>query len=49
MFYALGHFSKFISEHSKRIEVNISSRQNTINAVGFERPDTKIVLIIFNR
>lgn len=49
IFYALGHFSKFISENSKRIEVKFSSPQNTIDVVGFKRPDDKIVLIIFNR
>ncbi|KNC29753.1 hypothetical protein FF38_05244 [Lucilia cuprina] len=48
LFYGMGHFSKFISENSQRIEVKLSSIQNSIDAVGFKRPDNKIVLIIFN-
>ncbi|TMW53582.1 hypothetical protein DOY81_001346 [Sarcophaga bullata] len=48
IFYAMGHFSKFIAENSKRIELKISAVQNTLDAVGFKRPDNKIVLIIFN-
>ncbi|KAM7359469.1 glucocerebrosidase 1b [Cochliomyia hominivorax] len=48
IFYVLGHFSKFITENSKRIEVKLTSPQNTIDGVGFKRSDDKIVLIIFN-
>uniref|UniRef100_A0A1I8P631 Glucosylceramidase n=1 Tax=Stomoxys calcitrans TaxID=35570 RepID=A0A1I8P631_STOCA len=48
MFYGIGHFSKFIRPDSKRIKVSVNSLQNTVDAVGFLRPDDTIALIILN-
>lgn len=49
IFYAIGHFSKFIPPNSKRIYLNVMSLEKTLDAVGFIRPDGTIVVIIFNR
>ncbi|XP_030370702.1 lysosomal acid glucosylceramidase [Scaptodrosophila lebanonensis] len=46
MFYAIGHFSKFLPEKSKRIETSVSGSELT--AVGFERPDGNIAVILYN-
>lgn len=45
-FYAIGHFSKFISRDSVRIKLSQSS---VIKSVGFKRPDGAIVIVLFNR
>nr|CAH7746783.1 unnamed protein product [Callosobruchus chinensis] len=47
MFYAMGHFSKFIPPGSYRIETERSS--NDISAAGFKRPDGMMVLVILNK
>ena len=49
MFYALGHFSKFISPSSVKITLNKSTSQNGIEVVAFERPDNGTVLVAFNK
>lgn len=46
MFYAIGHFSRFITEGSIRIEVTTSN--SMIKTVGFKRPDGNVVLVLFN-
>ncbi|XP_050422662.1 lysosomal acid glucosylceramidase [Adelges cooleyi] len=46
MFYAIGHFSKFIDRGSVRIKLSQSS---IIKIVGFKRPDGAIVMILYNR
>lgn len=46
MYYALGHFSKFIPPGSVRIESNVST--GDIKVTAFLRPDNGISLIIFN-
>lgn len=46
MFYAIGHFSRFITEGSVRIEVKTSN--SMIRTVGFKRPDGNVVLVLFN-
>lgn len=50
MFYALGHFSKFILPMSKRVELVPSQNlPKNVYIVGFQRPDKAIVCILLNR
>lgn len=46
MFYAIGHFSKFISRDSTRIKL---SQSTVIKTVGFKRPDGAVVIVMYNR
>lgn len=46
MFYGIGHFSRFITEGSIRIDVNSSN--SMIRSIGFKRPDGNVVLIFYN-
>ncbi|XP_076257707.1 lysosomal acid glucosylceramidase-like [Rhynchophorus ferrugineus] len=46
MFYALGHFSKFVLPDSVRVTTEVSSSK--IRTLAFNRPDDKTVLIISN-
>ncbi|KAF7286897.1 hypothetical protein GWI33_003164 [Rhynchophorus ferrugineus] len=46
MFYALGHFSKFLLPGSVRIATKVSSSK--IRVMIFKRPDNKIAMIISN-
>lgn len=47
MFYAIGHFSRFITEGS--IRVDITSSNDMVKVVGFKRPDGNIVLVQYNQ
>ncbi|XP_053694692.1 lysosomal acid glucosylceramidase-like [Sabethes cyaneus] len=47
IFYGLGHFSRFITEGSRRFET--TSTDSGVLVVGFERPDGKIALILYNK
>ncbi|CAF4885258.1 unnamed protein product [Pieris macdunnoughi] len=47
MFYALGHFSKFIPRGSRRLKINSKSKKN-ISHVGFITPQNTAVVIIYN-
>lgn len=48
-FYAMAHFSKFISRGTVRIAANILSPTNSkIKSLAFLRPDNKIVVILYN-
>lgn len=50
MWYALGHFSKFMPEGSTRIGVDITGYDSErVQMVGVERPDGAKVLVITNR
>ena len=53
MYYALGHFSKFILPGSVRIWVNSTSTHSVfeapMEATGFLRPDGLIVIVVLNR
>nr|CAD7448937.1 unnamed protein product [Timema bartmani] len=48
MFYALGHFSKFVPEGSVRVEVGLSTNTG-IRAVAFRTPSGCLVIIFYNR
>lgn len=47
MFYAIGHFSKFIKEDSVRVETKSSNW--IVDVVGFERPDKMMVVVLQNK
>lgn len=46
MFYAMGHFSKFVPEGSYRIDVQVTGKG--IKACGFKTPEDNIVLVLLN-
>lgn len=46
IFYVLGHFSKYFTPGSKRIDTQSSS--TNVQTVSFQRPDDKIAVLIFN-
>ncbi|GJQ78571.1 hypothetical protein Trydic_g11681 [Trypoxylus dichotomus] len=46
MFYAIGHYSKFITRGS--IRVDLSTEQNGILLVAFDRPDGATVVVAIN-
>lgn len=48
MFYAIGHFSKFFTSGSVRIEHTISPA-NVLETVSVRRPDQSIALVVLNR
>lgn len=47
MFYAIGHYSKFISKGSVRVDLPF--KQNGVLQVAFDRPDGATVLVAINR
>lgn len=47
MFYALGHFSKFIPANSVRISAKTSN--NALQVVAVRRPDNGTVITILNK
>lgn len=51
IFYAIGHFSKFVPEQSVRIETRTNETNESLaqlNVVGFRRPDGSVALILYN-
>ncbi|XP_042865789.1 putative glucosylceramidase 4 [Penaeus japonicus] len=48
MFYALGHFSKFLVPGSRRISASVSSPSDSVSATAFHNPadDTSVVVIL---
>ena len=46
MYYAIGHFSKFISRGSVRIEM---SSLGSLQGVAFKRPDNGTVIVFLNK
>jgi glucosylceramidase len=49
MFYALGHFSKFLTEGSKRVHITKQKNPSGLQVIAFMRPDQAIVAVVFNR
>ena len=47
MYYAMGHFSKYIPENSVRIDINVVDKQ--LFGTAFLRPDGMRVVVILNR
>lgn len=49
MFYALAHFSKFITPGSVRIDARLSGVDKSIvQCLAFKRPDKKIAVLLYN-
>ncbi|CAG5024569.1 unnamed protein product [Parnassius apollo] len=48
MFYAMGHFSKFIPRGSRRIRVEEKSSSKGTDEVAFVTPQNTVVLVIYN-
>ncbi|ESP00722.1 hypothetical protein LOTGIDRAFT_158016 [Lottia gigantea] len=48
MFYAMGHFSKFVVPGSKRMDIKTQGSTN-LELTAFISPDSSIVLVILNR
>merc|ERR1719210_3021596 len=51
MFFHMAHFSKYILPGAKRLKMNMecgAAREEYCQAVGFLRPDGKIVVVITN-
>lgn len=52
MFYALGHFSKFVIPGSVRINAKYqftSSNKDNVQVLAFQRPDNLKAIIVFNK
>ncbi|XP_044265543.1 lysosomal acid glucosylceramidase-like [Tribolium madens] len=49
MFYALGHFSKFLPVGSIRVDSKTDLDQDEVMVVAFQRPDDGITVIILNK
>ncbi|KAJ4448142.1 hypothetical protein ANN_10155, partial [Periplaneta americana] len=47
MFYALGHFSKFVPEGSVRIGL-YPQEANSVSAIAFHTPDNAVVIVLYN-
>ena len=47
-FYGLGHFSKFVSPDSVRVELREDKPVDKVLTIAFERPDGGVVVIILN-
>ncbi|XP_063229550.1 lysosomal acid glucosylceramidase-like isoform X2 [Bacillus rossius redtenbacheri] len=48
MFYAVGHFSKFVPRGSVRIDVQ-PGEQAGLRAVAFQTPDQAVVIVVYNK
>lgn len=46
-YYAIGHFSKFVAQGAKRIQVE--SDQQILHVTGFLNPDGSIVMVVLNK
>ena len=49
MFYAMGHFSKYIPEYSVRIDLQFIDNTNSLFATAFLQPGGKRTIAILNR
>lgn len=47
MYYAMGHFSKYIPENSQRLGIKLSN-DTTLIGTAFLRPDGNRVVVILN-
>lgn len=47
IFYAIGHFSRFVLPDSVRLDV--TSLHPLVLAIGFRRPDESVVIILYNK
>lgn len=49
MYYALGHFSKYIPEDSVRIDMKVVFDDPNLFGTAFLRPDGKRAVVLLNR
>ncbi|KAJ8711399.1 hypothetical protein PYW07_008641 [Mythimna separata] len=49
MYYAIGHFSKFVPRGSRRIGVTFTTSDAKMDSVGFLTPYNTVVLVIWNK
>lgn len=49
MYYAMGHFSKFIPRNSRRIHIENKSWWSELKSVAFVTPEETIVVALYNR
>ncbi|KAL3866868.1 hypothetical protein ACJMK2_044121 [Sinanodonta woodiana] len=49
MFYAMGHFSKFVTPGSQRIEMLQDTSVEDFESIAFQRPDGSFAVVILNR
>ena len=49
MYFALGHFSKYIPQDSSRIDLQFISDDPDVTATAFLRPDGKRAVVVLNR
>ena len=49
MYYALGHFSKYITEGSVRIYNSGGMDLSGLEILSVLRPDNKVVVVIYNK
>lgn len=47
MFYALGHFSKFVTKGSVRVRIS-QHPESKVQSIAFETVDGKVVVVILN-
>ncbi|KAJ8974330.1 hypothetical protein NQ317_002513 [Molorchus minor] len=49
IFYAMGHFSKFVTPDSVRVEVSVNTNEvDDLRSVAFLRPDDLVAVIFYN-
>jgi glucosylceramidase len=49
LFYAMGHFSKFIPENSVRIDIQVNQGVKNVHHVAFKNEETRqTILVILN-
>lgn len=48
MFYALGHFTKFIPNGSIRVKSNVNYNDD-VEVIAVKRPDNAIAIVILNK
>jgi len=49
MYYAMGHYSKYIPEDSVRIDLHMINASRKLSATAFLRPDGRRTVVVLNR
>lgn len=47
MYYALGHFSKFVNRDSVRVRISPNAEVN-VQAIAFQTTDNRTVVVVYN-
>lgn len=48
MYYAIGHFSKFVPRNSQRIQSTVFNDNEDVKQIAFLTPDQRIVIVFIN-